>query len=331
MAFKDLETLLYDGTVKLTYMDKAHRYDVSFLKDGEWTKPYRPASVTGAKDATLEKAGLQMWPLGLALKHLFGYYNFTNDKGEKMIGFSNDVGVMWGIDLANGVDKTVITQHCTDAYLASTKEKQKGADIGSMVHDAVEQYINGTPFEITVERYGQGLVHEDEKAKAAWEEKAPGEVEMANVAFSAFKAYWDKLGATVEMAEQIVYSKELDLAGTFDYLLNIPGKGRVLADLKTTNASVRGGAPQGVYYDFMIQLGMYASVLTEMGYETPDDLLIISARKDGGFNAVYASDIGLTVEECMDWGDAVATCYQLMKRTKKALKTFAGGSESEEE
>lgn len=324
MAFKDIEILLYNDTVKLTYTDSSHRYGVSFLQeDGSWSKPKRPASVTGAKDDTLEKKGLMTWPMGLALRHLFGYYNFKNDRGERVEGFSTGVGVLWDVEFS----KENVISHLGDAQSAWQKKQKQGADIGSLVHDAVEQYINGTPFEITVERYGRGLVFDNEAQQAEWEEKAPEEVAMANVAFESFKTYWAQLNARVISAEQIVYSKRMNLAGTYDYDLDIPGRGNVLADLKTTKASVAAGAPMGVYYDFFVQLGIYAAIKVEMGHSVPDDLAIFSARKEGGFDAVYASDVGLTVQECMDWGEAVVTCYNMMKRTKKALTVLAGSAD----
>ncbi len=291
----------------------------------------RPASVTGVKGDTLEKKGLQTWPMGLALRHLLGFYDFDDDLGNRKTGFSEGVGVLWDFDMS---DKEMLTAHCVDASKMWTKRQKEGADIGTLVHDAVEQYISGTPFDITVDAYRERVAEKEgaEAIDTKWEERAPFEVEQANHAFEAFKAWWIPLGANVIFAEEILYSLEFNLAGTCDYLLRIPGKGVVLADLKTTKASKRAGAPQGAYYDFWIQLGIYAMMIQEMGEDVPhiDDLMIISARKDGGFDPVFASELELTVDECIQWGKCVIECYYMMRHTKKAITKRAGLTNEEE-
>lgn len=315
---------MYGGRVILEYKDSSHRYSATV--DGVKLKP---SSVTTIKGQTLEKNGLQTWPMGLAMRHLLGFYDFDDDNGNRKTGFSEGVGVLWDFNLT---DREGLIEHCKAATKLWTVRQKEGADIGTLVHDAVEQYISGTPFDITVDAYRERVAEKEgaDAITAVWEEKAPSEVEQANQAFNAFKAWWKGLGATVVFAEEILYSIEFNLAGTCDYMLTIPGKGLVLADLKTTKASARAGAPQGVYYDFMIQLGIYAAMLVEMGMEKPNDLMIISARKDGGFNPVYASELGLTVDECIDWGKHVIECYYFMRHTKKAITVLAGGEEKED-
>lgn len=337
MAFKNIERDMYNGAVTLKYKDSTHRYRVTVRRDENGNldpegteEAFAPISATGIKNDTLEKKGLQLWPMGLAMRYLLGFYDFENEEGKKLFGFSSEAGVLWDCGLS---DRDEVLKHCLAAAKAWTVKQKEGADIGTLVHDAVEQYITGTPFEITVEAYRSRVAEKEgeEFITDKWLDKAPEEVVQANQAFDAFKTWWNAAGATVVLAEEILYSAEDNIAGTMDYLLQIPGKGMVLADLKTTKASARAGAPQGVYYDFFIQLGMYAGMLVEMGHPMPDDVMIVSARKDGGFTPVYASEVGLSVLDCINWASHVIEIYKYMKTTKKALKTLAGAKEDAEE
>jgi len=139
-------------------------------------------------------------------------------------------------------------------------------------------------------------------------------------------------------AEDLLYSMEHNVCGTYDGDLGIPVEAhpmkdlfdgqeivRVTADWKTSNASKSKDAasPEGVYYSYFIQLAIYELCRREMGFPPADDLLTVSARKDGGFSLVYASELGLTVQECIDWAVAVITCYRLMDKTKKGLLAHA--------
>jgi hypothetical protein len=114
-----------------------------------------------------------------------------------------------------------------------------------------------------------------------------------------------------------------------------------LVDFKTTNASAskEAAAPEGIYYEYFVQLGIYAlahqemfqkeykaGAITKIEYDTEkafDDFLLVSCRKDGGFSTIYASDIGLSVQDCIDWAKAVISCYDLAKKTKEGLLAHA--------
>src|SRR5487761_1090988 len=104
MAFKDIEKIFYDGKVKINYLDKQHMYyarmrenwDLPVEDKKAWGKASRPKGTTTLLEDTLEKKGLMTWPMGLALGELFGFYNFKNDKGDKMLGFSRGKGTLWG-------------------------------------------------------------------------------------------------------------------------------------------------------------------------------------------------------------------------------------------
>lgn len=332
MAFQDITKVLYDGTIKLDYKDKAHRYyvrdrvDFTLPEDDPkaWSKIRYPKGTTTLMDETLEKKGLMTWPMGVALRELFGFYNFTNDEGNKMTGFSKEVGTLWdaGTGILLGADQETALPLIKSASEGYLRKQKKGADIGSVVHDAIEHYITGVEFDIG-ENYMWNIkeaVYDPEtlrdQAMADFEE----DVRQAELAFEQFKTWWIETAPELVGAEQLVYSKEYNVAGTYDGLLKIDGN-LVLCDWKTSNASSSkaAAAPEGVYYSYFIQSAIYALAHQEMGGDPIDDLLIVSARKDGGFSTIFASHVGLSMEDCLNWAKAVITCFGFAAQTKAAL------------
>lgn len=349
MAFKDIEEIFYNGGVKITYHDKAHRYyvrerispDLPVDNDLAWGKPLLTKGVTTLLDSQFDKSGLLGWAMGLCLRELFGFYDFKNEQGEHVFGFSKGVGTMW--EMFEGNDPIVkdsllpIVQSAAKAY---QRKKKTGADIGSLVHDAAEQYTLGTPFELTLEKYKASQVFETPAEEEEWDAKASEELEMAKLAYTQFVSWWKTVQPKLIGAEQLVYSREFNFCGTFDALLDINGK-RVLVDYKTSNASKSAGAPEGVYPSYLAQSALYALALEEMRATTSstkylkgveitetnydlassiDDLLILSVRKDGQFSAVYASELGLTMEELKEWGKNLVRNFEMTAKTKKALE-----------
>lgn len=348
MAFKDSTVYLYGGKIRVVYKDKAHRYYVSDREvwelpkddDKAWGKKKSTKGVTTMMENTLEKKGLMTWPMGQALTELLGFYNFKNEKGEQMIGFSRNgsetKGSLWPYILlvqdttSIKDDLLPLIKSASEAYL---RKKQKGADIGTVVHDALEHYVRGLPFSIA-DTYNASIkeadytdLAEQDRAK----KEAPDDIVMAEAAFAAFKKWWDTSKPKLLGAEELLYSLEMNYCGTYDALLEIDGK-QVRADWKTSNASKSrdAAAPQGVYYSYFVQLGFYEAAAQEMGQKPSDDLLCVSVRKpkklpngqfegEGGFDLVYASELGLSVQDCIDWAKAVWLCYNLMSRAKTKL------------
>lgn len=364
MAFKDLTKVLYDGSIKLDYKDKAHRYYVRTRENWDlpedhkdaWSKIIYPAGTTTLLGDTLEKKGLMTWPLGLAMRELFGFYDFTNDEGQKMTGFSKDIGTMWTAPNSGNIDFTGnedrIIELVTSANRAWQRTQKKGADIGSVVHDAIEHYVLAkphnpekipVPFVFDIAENYNWLIkeseYESEAAEAKAWEQAPEEIEQAKIAFGKFCEWWDSTEPVLYGAEDLLYSKKHNVCGTYDGDLGIKREHhpvfkddsnaaeviRVTTDWKTSKASTSKDAasPEGVYYSYFIQLAIYELCRREMGFPPADDLLTVSARKDGGFSLVYASELGLTVQDCIDWAVAVILCYKLAKKTKKALLEHA--------
>lgn len=430
MAFKDISVVLYGGSIKLDYKDGNHAYyvrdriDFDLPEDNKdaWSKTRRPKGTTTLLGDTLEKKGLMTWPMGMALRELFGFYNFTTDEGKKMIGFSKEkelkdgelietghlMGTLWELTESNRTapytseELLPLIKSASENYL---RKQKKGADIGSVVHDAIEHFVLANPnvlAPVLLEKPVEDL-SDDERTKldvsgldysdlssvgipqmnadgtpqmaipevqpssfdigenymwnikeAEYETEADRDVAMnefeedvkqASTAFEQFVIWWSTARPALVGAEQLVYSKEYDVSGTFDGLIRLNGK-LVLCDWKTSKASASkaAAAPEGVYYSYFIQSAIYALAYMEMHrtgtktvaspsedggtiykgeYEPADknidDLLIVSARKDGGFSLLYASELGLSIDDLLSWAKAVISCYRFADKTKAAL------------
>lgn len=338
MAFKDMEVVLYGESIKVNYTDKTHRYQARARVNWElpvtnpkaWGKALYPKGCTTILGETLEKKGLQRYPLQKMLMYAFQFYEFTDDDGEKKMGYSKKgFGSFWGED-----DRLIpytreeALEHISHASKADLRWTQKGADIGSVVHDAIEHYVraqNGEEveaFDIATE-YQKAInesSYESELAREQALEDMPFDIEAANKAFDQFVIWWQNTKPELLGAEQLIYSKKHNISGTFDGLLRIDGK-VILADWKTSNASLNktAGMPEGINYQYFLQSAIYAMAWEEMGNGKIDDLLIVSARKDGGFSTIFASELGFTIEDCYNWARAVIVCYRMAELSKARL------------
>lgn len=358
MAFKDITKLMYpneDGqhTIKLDYKDKSHRYYIRRRKNFDlpednpkaWDKAERPKGTTTLLGDTLEKKGLMTWPMNMALTELFGYYNFITDEGDRLQGFSEEKeldektqelvktgklkGSIFGDDRnIKELDHDGLYELVDSAAHAYIRRQKKGADIGSAVHDAIEHYVRndaGEDIELLDIRksYTEAIEESEYRTDGDRSEalaKIDDDVAMAELAFSKFVEWWTKEKPTLVGAEELVYSKKFHVSGTFDGLVRVDGK-LVLADWKTSNASksLDAAMPEGINYQYYIQSAIYAMIWEEMGGDPIDDLLIVSCRKDGGFTPLYASDLGLNMEDLVNWVRAVIICYRMADKTKAGL------------
>lgn len=347
MAFKDITKVMYNGKVKLDYKDKAHRYYVRDRINWElpvddpkaWGKVRYPKGTTTLLGDTLEKKGLMQWPKREALKELFGFYeSFIGDNGDVIpAGFSKGVGSLWEDGKTYAMDAETLLPLVDSASKRWQRRQKKGADIGSVVHDAIEHFIKGEEYDIG-ENYAW-TIKESEYDSEALREKAMEEfdtdVAEAMNAFLQFQKWWLSTNPTLFGAEDILYSFEHNVCGTFDGDIGVKRENhpmrqqfpkdleeiRVVADWKTSKTHKE--APEGVSYDYFAQSAIYEMIRREMGFDPAHDLLIVSARKDGGFNPVFASEVGYTVDECIKWAECIIFCNQMRQKGLDGLKAHA--------
>lgn len=404
MAFKDIDRLLYPdaegrATIKLAYRDGNHRYyaypRVDFERDVNdkkaWGKNLFPTGTTTLLESVLEKKGLMKYAMTKALDHLFGFYDFTGDNGDRMTGYrqvkgklaegqSPHIGTLWDSEgRLKPLSKEEALEVILDGSKASDRHKQNAADIGTVVHDAIEHYVKANPHELVevldkdgkgtgkfevpapvpsgfdiAEQYTWNIKNTDfetEKDETLAWENFDNDVAQAKVAFQCFKTWWDKEIPLLFGAEDILYSKELNTSGTYDGDIGIrrefhPVYGndaapnekfampseviakiqekdliRCTTDWKTSKASKseQAAAPRGIYYSYFFQNAIYEIMRREMGFPANDDLLGVSVRKDGGFDLVFASELGFTVDECVEAAMMVIKLHRFITRMKKAL------------
>lgn len=179
--------------------------------------------------------------------------------------------------------------------------RDTGASAGSEAHAMVEHYLKGT-------------THGGKTSP-----------ESLN-AFNAFKEWFQEVQPQVVNVEEVIYSHTFRYAGTYDCMLQLNDK-TYLCDLKTTNSSRK--APNGVYAEYFIQLGAYAFAHEEQRqFEEDnggtkllpiDDLMVISAKKNGKLDIVTASDMGLSVQECGEMFKRVMNLYTFLNFVTKEL------------
>ena len=197
----------------------------------------------------------------------------------------------------------VTDEDLEEASNAYKYRRDAGASTGTEAHALVEDFLKGKDVEPS------------------------NSTKEAQNAYRAFVKWFNGLkDVEVLNVEEVIYSENLEYAGTYDCMLKIDGK-VYLCDLKTTNSSRK--APNGVYAENFIQLGAYAFAHNEQrAYEEEnegtklveiDDLMVISGKKTGIMDVVTASDVGLTVKGCGELFSRVVNIYHFMLNTTKKL------------
>lgn len=202
-------------------------------------------------------------------------------------------------DYLTGKLPSITAEDIATAKKESDRLKNEGASTGTETHAMVENYLKG---------------------KVTDDAHTP----EATNAYKAFVDWFETATPVVINVEEVIYSPTLNYCGTYDCMLEIDGK-VVLCDLKTTKAS--RGAPQGVYSENFLQLGAYAAAHEEQRLAEGkaselrkiEDLMVISARKDGELDIVTASEMGLGVKICGDTFKKVVEIYTLLAEVKKNL------------
>jgi hypothetical protein len=140
------------------------------------------------------------------------------------------------------------------------------------------------------------------------------------LAVRGFIKWWDSIiDKEVLGVENIIYSRQYQFSGTYDLKVRINDKIYML-DIKTTNRSQF--APLGVYPEYFMQLGGY--MLADMEGDSKvkfDDCGVINVGKDGRVAIATASDLGLTVHECMHSFVYAVTIHNWLEKTAKLTQS----------
>lgn len=190
------------------------------------------------------------------------------------------------------------------ARVAHIQKREKGSNTGTAVHALVEKRLQ-IPL-------NAGQLNYDH---------LPFEVALAA---QAFESWYKSVKPKVIATEQVVYSRIWKYAGTYDSILKMDGK-TYLCDLKTTNASK--AAPKGIYPEHYIQLGAYYEAYEEQrqyeGKKTKlkqiDDLMIISAKKDGVVDTLTLSSLNMSPADAAAMWRSVHHLYVQLKQLKKHI------------
>lgn len=197
----------------------------------------------------------------------FGHSYVVKETGEKVPSATTILGVIskpalisWAANQATeymkenikpGVsyDELQLNTLFTAARKAHTQRKQETADIGSMVHKWIEDFINKENPELPINSQLRGAVEN-------------------------FLQWKDKHKVEFLLSEQMVYSKKYNYSGTLDFIAHIDGN-LFLGDIKTSNA---------IYPEYWIQLAAYGEARSE---EFPSEDYkhqgIIRISRDGSF------------------------------------------------
>lgn len=210
---------LYNDTVELQFTQSSHRYKVSI--DGGEFKPVR--GVTGIIDSFIPKPHLISWAAKLSadtfkagLTHVL-----TADAYER--------------------DEVINTLYMASKS-AHTARKERGGDVGTLVHNFIEQYLT------------------DQNPRTPDDKDAQRSI-------SGFLEWIGKHKPEFISTEQPVYSKTYNFAGTYDAILKLDGK-TYMADWKTSDPMkiYKNGKPSGqftAYPSHMIQCAAYDLAYTD--------------------------------------------------------------------
>lgn len=214
-------TKLYKGKIELCFDETRHRFTI----DG---KPI--LSVTAATSIIDKSRPLIYWATGLAKDFLMeNLENLVNDnKGDKIASLIEEA----------------VKQHSI--------RKEKAADVGTQVHDWVEQFIKA-------------------KTKKDWPE-VPKDPQVHN-GVSAFLKWVDEHEVKFLSSEKFIYSKKYNYAGIMDAEAII-GRRECPIDFKTSKA---------IYPEFRFQVAAYqGAVEEERGKPYSGNKWLVRFGKDDG-------------------------------------------------
>jgi len=216
---------LYGGDIELEFDEKKHVYTV----DGAIIP-----SVTGITKIIDKSGPLMWWAVGQCLEYcesrLGGYK--AKSRADKI----------WR-------DEIEKKQFLHDAHRAHLRTSKKAADIGTLVHEWIDDFLTGKRLK----------------------DDLPKNV-AARSSVESFLDWFDEHVEEVYDTEFKVYSREHGYAGTADFDGVIDGE-RALVDWKTSKS---------IYPEYEIQGNAYILAREEELSVTYDALYIIALPKDGG-------------------------------------------------
>jgi hypothetical protein len=169
-------------------------------------------------------------------------------------------------------------------------ELDRAADIGTVVHRAIELILHGLPD-------AEGERHLEENLDS-------GQLVQAENCLLAFYQWRDGVKLEVTDTEVALVSERYRYGGTLDYA-GVVGMGRVLLDLKTAS---------GIYPDTWVQLAAYGQLWNEAHpYDPVRGYYVLRVDKDSaGFDHAYRPDLSEAF--------AAFLAAQILHEKKKKIK-----------
>lgn len=281
-----------DKVVDIEFGEKAHSYVIAHkLADGTFSD-YRPThgitTPLSGEHGVVPKPFLKPWAAKL------GVYAAL-DWAYKNPHMQDTVNEMF-VDLEQELDKEKPWQFRKkySKWLTPLKTTYKtasdhGKEQGTWLHSAIELYYKSDRKELPI-------LTED--VVPMWS------------SFIEFDNYY-KPKPDPDGLEFFVYSMMFGYSGQGDFKGEINGKW-CIGDWKTTT---RGShSPDGISYDYFIQLGGLAQAEWERTGKWPDDVFIANFDKKGGEPKVlFASDLGMSPQDCAKAYIVCFNAYHVIK------------------
>lgn len=179
------------------------------------------------------------------------------------------------------------------------KERDLAAEIGTYVHNAIEQYmVNGVELDTTVIP-----IHYKDKVINGYE---------------SFKLWWSKITSRNEI-EIVACEKELVCpwyGGTCDFIIKINGK-YFLGDFKTSN---------NVSYEYFLQLAAYRNILRLENIELSGCLILQVDKNEVAFEEYVLMfeqpDHYQFIEQCFTTFNSLVYAYYNRLESEKQFKNI---------
>lgn len=202
---------LYKGEIELVFNKNGHRYTVAD----------KPCVGVTTILSSLAKPALIPWAVNMTIGYL-----------------------QENIKAGKSYDEVQIGELLKEAKGAYRKKKEAAADLGSLVHKWIEDYIKGLKPELPINP-------------------------QMKLSIDAFLK-WEKDNKVKFIeSERVVYSRKYNFAGTCDFTCEINGK-KYIGDIKTSNA---------IYSEYLLQVSAYRYAMQEEDNNVYDGMLIIRVPK----------------------------------------------------